>query len=232
MTSDPVAAWATGSAFTLPSSHATDLRLARLHLRTGATALARAELELLSASGVLDTEGLADLAVARWRTADLPAAAEAAAAHLNAGGSSIGALVVAAEAAAAEERAEDAAALVGRVVAAADDSTFEAVIAGRPLLAPWPAELQQSGPDGGDPAARDPFLQAQQDLERGQLDAAAMRLGLVLRREPDRAATVLDAIGDRSNRALDLVRGDALRTLGREAEAERAFASAEADLDR
>jgi hypothetical protein len=229
MTAEPSA---DGAMVTDETNHATDLRLARLHLRTGATALARAELEWLAAAGALDTDGLSELAVARWRTADLAAAAEAAAAHLDAGGSTIGALVVAAEAAAAEERTEDAAALVGRVVAAADAATFEAVIAGRPLLAPWPPDLQQSGPDGGDPAARDPLRLAQRELDGGQLDAAALRLGLTLRRDPETAPAVLDTIGERSTPALDLVRGDALRTLGRETEAERAFASAEADLDR
>lgn len=223
---------AESSTSTDATNHATDLRLAKLHLRTGATALARAELEWLAGAGALDTDGLAELAIARWRTADLAAAAEAATAHIDAGGSSIGALVVAAEAAAADERTEAAAALVARVVARADRATFEALIAGRPLRAPWPPDLQQSGPDGGDPAARDPLRLAQRELDGGQLDAAALRLTLVLRRDPDLAAAVLDAIGDRSTPALDLVRGDALRTLGREAEAERAFASAEADLDR
>ena len=228
----PAGTSAAGASAAGATNHATDLRLARLHLRTGSTALARAELEWLAAAGALDTDGLAELAIARWRTADLPAAAEAAAAHLDAGGSAIGAIVVAAEAAAADERADEAEAFVARVVAAADGASFEAVIAGRPTRAPWPSDLQPSGPDGGDPAARDPIRLAQQELDGGQPDAAALRLGLALRRDPDLAAAVVDAIGDRSTPGLDLVRGDALRTLGREAEAERAFASAEADLDR
>ena len=233
MTAEPSTGAPTNDAAdNLATNHATDLRLAKLHLRTGATALARAELEWLAAAGALDNDGLAELAIARWRTADLAAAAEAATAHLDAGGSSIGALVVAAEAAAANERMEDAAAIVARVVAAADGPTFEAVIAGRPTGAPWPPDLQLSGPDGGDPTARDPLRVAQRELEAGQPDAAALRLGLALRRDPELAAAVLEAIGDRSSPTLDLVRGDALRTLGREAEAERAFASAEADLDR
>ena len=215
------------------TNHATDLRLARLHLHTGATALARAELEWLASCQALDTEAMADLAVARWRTGDLDSAAQAAATHLEAGGNVVGALVVAAESAAAEERADEAAELVARVVTAAGAATIEALIAGRPTRAPWPQELLPGSADGGaDPSARDPLRLSQHDLDAGRLDAAALRLGLVLRRDPDLAPAVLDTIGDRSTPSLDLVRGDALRALGREAEAERAFASAEADLDR
>ena len=215
------------------TAYETDVRLARLHLRTGATALARAELEWLVIAGALDTDALSDLAVARWRTGDLEAAAEAATAHMEAGGTSVGALVVAAETAAAAELAEEAADLVGRIVAVADGATIEALIAGRPTLAPWPVDLVPTAVDaGGDPGARDPLRLARYDLDAGRLDAGALRLGLVLRRDPDLAAAVLETVGDRSTPTLDLVRGDALRALGREAEAERAFASAEADLDR
>ena len=44
-----------------------DLVLARLHLRLGSLALARAELETLAGQDALDGEGLVDLAEARWR---------------------------------------------------------------------------------------------------------------------------------------------------------------------
>ena len=219
------------------TNHATDIRLARLHLKTGATALARAELEWLATQGILGPDLDADLAVARWRTGDLDTAAEAAKAHLNAGGTAVGALVVAAEAAAVDELAEEAAALVSRALAAADAATLEAIIAGRPTRAPWPDDLQPSAADGSpesvaDADARDPLRLAGRDLVAGRLDAAALRLGLSLRRDPDLAAAVLDTLGDYSTAALDLIRGDALRALGRETEAERAFASAEAELDR
>ncbi len=63
---------------------ATALRLARLHLRTGMVRLARLELEQLAGVAALDSEGILDLAEARWRTGDLRGAAEAAGAWLDA----------------------------------------------------------------------------------------------------------------------------------------------------
>jgi hypothetical protein len=63
-----------------------DGRLARVHLRGGLLTLARASLEQLAGVGALDREALVDLAEARWRSGDLEGAAEAAAAHLAAGG--------------------------------------------------------------------------------------------------------------------------------------------------
>src|SRR6476661_3109975 len=55
-----------------------DLVLARLHLRLGSLALARAELETLAGQDALDEDGLVDLAEARWRTGDIAGAGEAA----------------------------------------------------------------------------------------------------------------------------------------------------------
>ena len=66
-----------------------DLALARLHLRLGSLGLARAELEGMAGSGVLDDEGLVDLAEARWRTGDLAGAGEAASAALAAGNEAV-----------------------------------------------------------------------------------------------------------------------------------------------
>jgi len=65
---------------------AADGRLARAHLRGGLLTLARASLEQMAGVGALDREALVDLAEARWRSGDLEGAAEAAAAHLDAGG--------------------------------------------------------------------------------------------------------------------------------------------------
>ncbi|MER3418105.1 MAG: hypothetical protein C4343_03115, partial [Chloroflexota bacterium] len=70
-----------------------DLRLARLHLRGGLVALARAELEAAAGLAILDTDGLAELAEARWRTGDLVGAGAAAEAHLANGGTALVALV-------------------------------------------------------------------------------------------------------------------------------------------
>ena len=47
------------------------VRLARVHLRTGSLSLARVELEKLAGSGLLDVASMLDLAEVRWRTGDL-----------------------------------------------------------------------------------------------------------------------------------------------------------------
>jgi hypothetical protein len=61
-------------------------------------------------------------------------------------------------------------------------------------------------------------------LGSGDSAAAALRLGVALRLEPDYATAVLEAIGPRAaDPALALVAGDAYRLLGREAEALDAF---------
>ena len=96
------------------SSRGADLRVARLHLRGGSHALARAELEALAGRDDLDRDGILDLAEVRWRTGDLAGAGVAAAAWLedgDAGGES-GALahVISAEAAVARGAPDAAAA--------------------------------------------------------------------------------------------------------------------------
>ena len=103
------------------------LRLARLHLRTGAYALARVELETAAGSGALDAEALLDLAEIRWRTDDLTGAGEAAAAYLAAGRESLVALAIAAEATAALGRPAEARRLARRAVEIADVSLDSAV---------------------------------------------------------------------------------------------------------
>jgi hypothetical protein len=115
-----------------------DLRMARVHLRMGQLTLARAELEDLHRRAALDVVGLAVLAEARWRTGEGAAAAEAAAAHLEAGGSDDVALCIAAEAMAAEGRPADARALMDRLPAS-DAATLDALFAGMPRRAFWPA---------------------------------------------------------------------------------------------
>jgi hypothetical protein len=115
-----------------------DLRMARVHLRMGALTLARAELEDLYRRDALDMVGLAVLAEARWRTGEGPAAAAAAQAHLDAGGSDDVAVCIAAEAMAAEGRPAEARALMDRLPAS-DAATLDALFAGMPRRAFWPA---------------------------------------------------------------------------------------------
>jgi hypothetical protein len=114
-----------------------DLRIARVHLRLGQLTLARAELEDLQRRDGLDTNGLAALAEVRWRSGDGDAAAQAAVAHLDAGGSDDVALCIAAEAAALDGRSEDARALMDQLPVA-DAATLDAIFAGLPRRAPWP----------------------------------------------------------------------------------------------
>lgn len=114
-----------------------DIRIARVHLRLGQLTLARAELEDLFRREGLDTNGLATLAEARWRTGEGDAAAEAAVAHLHAGGSDDVARCIAAEAAALDGRASEARELMDQLPTA-DAATLDAIFAGLPRRAPWP----------------------------------------------------------------------------------------------
>ena len=115
-----------------------DLRMARVHLRMGQLTLARAELEDLYRRDALDVVGLAVLAEARWRTGEGPAAADAALAHLEAGGADDVAVCIAAEAMAAEGRPAEARMLMDRLPAS-DATTLDALFAGMPRRAFWPA---------------------------------------------------------------------------------------------
>lgn len=130
-------ATATATATATPRT-ADDVRLARVHLRMGELTLARAELEDLLRRDQLDTTSLALLAEARWRTGDGNGAAEAAGAHIAAGGSDDVALCIAAEAAALEGRQDDARALM-ELLPASDAAALDALFAGMPRRAYWPA---------------------------------------------------------------------------------------------
>lgn len=288
----------------------TDARLARVHLRTGALGLARAELETLAGHGALDDDALLDLAEVRWRTGDLTGAGEAARAFLATGREDALGLVIAAEAAAALGRPGEARRLVTRAVERTD-RPLEAVFAGiarspvwptdadrgeqaavlfpaagpahagrdrgagarreGPDTAPWraasgttaaivavgrveapdDAETQERGPGGpvpgidaaiaepglwdDDPAAAevdpspDPdaeLADARVALARDDPEAAALHLALALRLDPTLALAVLDAAGRHPGPGLDVVRGDALRVAGRDADARASYASA------
>jgi hypothetical protein len=117
-----------------------DLALARVHLRLGSLALARAELETMAGQDALDDDGLLDLAEVRWRTGDLTGAGEAAGLALD--GNDHGpiiALVVAAEAAAARGRPSEARRLAARALEAAGGS-IDGTFAGMPRAPIWPAD--------------------------------------------------------------------------------------------
>jgi hypothetical protein len=69
------------------------------------------------------------------------------------------------------------------------------------------------------------------DLRAGRSSAGAVRLAVVLRLAPALAPAVLETLADLSGPSLELVRGDALRLVGRERDARLAYAAAAAQLD-
>ena len=224
----------------------TTLRLAAVHLRAGLHQLARAELEMLDARGELASTGLADLAEARWRAGDLAGAEVAAEAHLAAGGRAAIAIVVAAEGAAVSGRNDEARAHVASL-ADLQAVDLEALFAGMPQLAPWPTSAAVVGPVAGvapavdrppaetAPDATELIVRARADLATSEpraVTAALARLALVLRLEPRLAGEVLAALARQTEPTALLVRGDALRILGRRPDAEAAYAAAAAAMDR
>ena len=127
------------------ATRGSDLALARLHLRLGSLALARAELETLAGRDALDQDGLVDLAEARWRTGDIAGAGEAAVAALDDEDGPLLALVVAAEAAAARGRPTEARRLADRAMEVANGS-IDALFAGMPRAAVWPPDAAAPPP--------------------------------------------------------------------------------------
>ncbi|HYO44401.1 MAG TPA: hypothetical protein VES19_14480 [Candidatus Limnocylindrales bacterium] len=228
-----------------PGGRGLPLRLARLHLRMGSLALARAELESFAGAGTLDEHALLDLAEARWRTGDLAGAGEAANAAIGRGVDDPLALVIAAEAVAGLGRPAEARRLAGRALEVTG-ATLDVLFAGMPRSTIWPGDpapdeaLGEAGapgaavvvrgrlPEASAPAsaaAAEAFAGGRGALARSDTGAAAVRLGVAIRLEPGFAQAVLAAIGDRASTepALALVAGDALRLLGREHEALAAF---------
>jgi hypothetical protein len=121
------------------------LVLAGLHLRLGSLALARAELETLSAAAELDASGRVDLAEVRWRTGDLIGAGAVAREALAGGTEPVVALVVAAEAAAALGRPTEARRLAGRAMSLVG-GPIDPVFAGMPRSGVWPADPSEPVP--------------------------------------------------------------------------------------
>ncbi len=237
-----------------------ELRLARLHLRTGALALARAELEILAGRSGLDQEGALDLAEVRWRTGDLAGASEASSSYVSRGGDEALAFVIAAEAAAAQDRPAEARRLAGRALEKASVS-LDDIFAGIPRASIWPldtisdtstglfgselvparpARARQAAQAGSDqPAlwdattgvvgAADPDSElraGEEALASGDATLAALHFGIALRLSPTVAASVAEAVGDARDAALAVVHGDALRLLGYEWGARRAYLEA------
>ncbi len=145
-----------------PDGRSADLGLARVHLRLGSYALARAELETLAGRDALDDDGLVDLAEVRWRTGDLIGAGEAANAATPDGRGPLVALVIAAESAAARGRSTEARALAQRAIDAADGS-IDATFAGMPRASVWPAD-----PAAPPPSPTTMFHAASEPLSSGR----------------------------------------------------------------
>jgi tetratricopeptide (TPR) repeat protein len=219
-----------------PGDRPIALRLARLHLRMGSLALARAELELSGGSGSLDAPALVDLAEARWRTGDLRGAGEAAGEALERGANDPLALVIAAEAAAAAGRRAEADDLATAAIGGLE-TTLDALFAGMPRSQVWPGDPETattptaihddlaSGIGVPVPAAATDALAAGREaLAAGDITDAALGLSVAIRLDPRLAEDVLDAIGDGvSAPFLALVAGDALRLLGRDQEAAESY---------
>ena len=147
------------------------LALARAHLRLGLLALARTELEILAGEGALDPAGQVDLAEARWRSGDLPAAGVAASIALEGGEEGPVALAIAAEAAAALGRPTEARRLANRAMERLDDP-IDALFAGMPRSAVWPADADEPPPTAGTLFHQEPAPQAK--LRAGDTDPAVM----------------------------------------------------------
>jgi tetratricopeptide (TPR) repeat protein len=128
-----------------PRTRTTELVLAHAHLRLGALALARVELETMATLGILDDQGLVDLAEVRWRTGDLTGAGEVATASLRGEVDDPVALVIAAEAAASAGRPGEARRYAQRAMAMAG-GTIDAIFAGMPRSVVWPPDADEPPP--------------------------------------------------------------------------------------
>jgi len=115
---------------------ALQIRLARIHLKTGAFVMARAELEALVARDKLDTPAHLDLAEVRWRTGDLHGAGEAASAYMAAGGDDALGYVIAAEACAMANRHGEARRYAEQALQR-HLSELDPIFAGIPRKATW-----------------------------------------------------------------------------------------------
>ncbi len=109
---------------------------------------------------------------------------------------------------------------------AADQAADDAAAAGpAPEAGLWDdQQIPVVGASLPDPVAE--LAAARAAIAAGDHGGAAVHLALVLRLEPTMAPAVVDAAGHHRDPALLLVRGDALRIAGHEAEARREYAAA------
>jgi hypothetical protein len=126
-----------------------------------------------------------------------------------------------------------------------DESESAARAEGIPEDESGPAEAAPAtGPDGfwdletirGEdvPSPRDEIATARSDLAAGDLASAAIHLGLALRLYANLAGEILDVTESLVDRTpeIELIRGDALRLVGREDDARRAYAEASMGIGR
>jgi hypothetical protein len=89
----------------------------------------------------------------------------------------------------------------------------------------WEAHPHAAIPAPALPDGRLELDAARDALAAGDIAVAGMRLSVVLRVSPVLAPAVLEVAGSTRGAAFDLIRGDAYRLVGHEAEAQRAYAS-------
>jgi hypothetical protein len=151
-----------------------DLRLARVHLRMGSLALARAELEILAGREALDRPGQVDLAEARWRSGDLAGAGIAASIAMGAGDEPPIVLAIAAEAASALGRPNEARRLANRAMERLAGPIDE-LFAGMPRSGVWPADLAEPAPTAGTLFHHEPVPGPIRRAGDAEVDVVAMR---------------------------------------------------------
>ena len=145
-----------------PRARTVEAVLAHAHLRLGALALARVELETMAGLGLLDPSGLVDLAEVRWRTGDLLGAGEAANAALRANENVPVALIIAAEAAVAVGRPTEARRFAARVLADLP-AGIDGIFAGMPRSSVWPGDAAEPPPTAPTLFDREPDLPVRTD---------------------------------------------------------------------
>jgi len=123
-----------------------------------------------------------------------------------------------------ESMAGSEAAAVGGAIGAASPTLWSDA----ETLGPASASVDSGGSELPEPSAE--LDAARADLADDRAAAAAIRLAVVLRIAPEMAPAVLDVLSGATGSSIELVRGDALRLAGREADARQAYARAAAQI--